>query len=388
MIVDHPQLIAGRYRIAETLGRGGMGTVYAGHDLRLDRDVAVKILRDDLTRDPSLRRRFEREARAAARVSHPNAVAIYDTGEDEARDTFIVMERLSGRTLGHELAEGPLDEVRLREVADAVLGALGAAHEHGLVHRDVKPGNILLTDDGTFKVCDFGIATSLDAGDTTTRVPLGTPAYTAPERLRGFSATERSDLYALGVVLYEAAAGSRPFAGDGAVAVAEAVVAGTHTDLHERRPDLSPAFVATVERALATDPAERFADADAMRAAFDTPPSTAGTSTAGAPAPATVPLRPPTRDTAILPVPIRGVRPPRRDLRRVVLVAAGLLVLVAAIAIALLVAAGDDTRTTAPTTTPVTAPVTAPTTTPATVAGELPAPLAHALEQLERATQP
>jgi non-specific serine/threonine protein kinase/serine/threonine-protein kinase len=384
VIVEHPELIAGRYRIAEPLGRGGMGTVYACHDLRLDRDVAVKVLRDDLTRDPSLRRRFEREARAAARVSHPHAVAIYDTGEDEARDTFIVMERLSGRTLGHELAEGPLDEARLREVADAVLGALGAAHEHGLVHRDVKPGNILLTDDGTFKVCDFGIATSLDAGDTTTRVPLGTPAYTAPERLRGFSATARSDLYALGVVLYEAAAGSRPFVGDGAVAVAEAVVAGTHTDLHERRPDLSPAFVATVERALATDPAERFADADQMRAAFDAPTSTAGTSTAGAPAAPTVPLRPPARDTAILPAPARGLPTPRRDLRRAIVVVSVVLLLVAAIMIALLVAAGDDTPTTAPTT----APATTPATTPATVAVELPAPLAHALEQLERATQP
>ncbi len=379
MIVDHPQLIAGRYRIDERLGSGGMGTVYAGYDQRLDREVAVKVLRDDLTRDPSLRHRFEREARAAARVSDPHTVAIYDTGEDDDRDVFIVMERLSGRTLGHELADGPLDEDRLRDVADAVLGALGAAHAHGLVHRDVKPGNILLTEDGTFKVCDFGIATSLDAGETTTRVPLGTPAYTAPERLRGLRATERSDLYSLGVVLYEAAAGARPFTGDGAVAVAEAVVAGNHTDLHERRPDLSPAFVATVERALATDPADRFADAAEMRAALDRSPSATGT-----PAPETVPLRPPARDTAVLPV--RGdPRPtPRRlDLRRVIVVASVVLVLVAVIAIGLLVSAGDDAPTP-----PTTAPATTPATTPVSVATGLPAPLAHALEQLERATRP
>ena len=238
MIVDHPELIAGRYRVDQPLGAGGMGTVYAGHDLRLDRDVAVKVLRDDLTRDPSLRHRFEREARAAARVTHPHAVAVYDTGEDAECDIFIVMERLTGRTLAHELADGPLDEARLRQVADAVLGALGAAHAEGIVHRDVKPGNILLADDGTLKIGDFGIATFLDAGDTITRVPLGTPAYTAPERLRGLGATARSDLYSLGVVLYEAAAGTRPFTGDGPSAVAEAVVVGTHEPLGEQRPDL------------------------------------------------------------------------------------------------------------------------------------------------------
>ena len=384
-MVEHPQLIAGRYRIDEPLGSGGMGAVYAGHDLRLDRDVAVKVLRDDLTRDPSLRHRFEREARAAARVSHPHVVAIYDTGEDAGTtEAFIVMERLSGRTLGHELADGPLDEDRLRDVAVAVLGALGAAHAQGLVHRDVKPGNILLTDDGTFKVCDVGIATTLDAGDTTTRVPLGTPAYTAPERLRGLSATERSDLYALGVVLYEAAAGVRPFVGDGAVAVAEAVVAGAHTDLHDRRPDLSPSFVAAVERALATDPAARFADADEMRAAFDRSPSVTD-----GPAPETVPLRAPARDTAVLPVAERvppareqPARPRRRPrgLRGALVVASVVLVLVVAVAIGLVIATGDDGS--------VTPPVTTQAPTPTSVTTDLPAPLALALEQLERAARP
>ena len=238
------------------------------------------------------------------------------------------------------------------------------------MHRDVKPGNILLTEDGTFKVCDFGIATSLDAGETTTRVPLGTPAYTAPERLRGLRATERSDLYALGVVLYEAAAGERPFAGNGAVAVAEAVVAGDHTDLHERRPDLSPAFVATVERALATDPADRFADAAEMRAALDR----AARRRRRHRLPETVPLRPPARDTAVLPV-RRDPRPsPRRlDLRRARRRASVVLVLVAVIAIGLLVSAGDDAPTP-----PTTAPATAPATTPAPVGTGLPAPLAPA----------
>jgi serine/threonine protein kinase len=399
VIVEHPGIIAGRYRIGEPLGSGGMGTVYAGHDLRLDRDVAVKVLRDDLTRDPAVRRRFEREARAAARVAHPHAVAIYDTGEDAAGDAYIVMECLTGRTLGDELARGPLDEDALRRVADAVLGALSAAHAEGIVHRDVKPGNILLAEDGTLKVGDFGIATTLDPGDTTTRVPMGTPAYTAPERLRGLAATECSDLYSLGVVLYEAAAGERPFRGDGALAVAEAVVAGAHRPLHELRPDLSAAFVATVERALATDPADRFADADEMRAALDAPATT--------PIGATVPLVPPATEapvteTALLAPPAPPARrvpssatsvpvaPATRGRRRVdrrlaVVMGVVAVVVLVVVAVALLVTSGDDTA--APPAS--TAPATVTTAAPAPVAGPAtPAPLARALDRLDEATQP
>jgi serine/threonine protein kinase len=378
VIVDHPELIAGRYRIDDELGRGGMGTVYAGHDLRLDRDVAVKVLRDDLASDPSFRRRFEREARAAARISHPNVVAVHDTGDDGARDTFIVMERLTGRTLGHELADGTLEEARLREVATAVLAALAAAHAEGIVHRDVKPGNILVAVDGTLKVGDFGIATNLDAGDSTTRVPMGTPAYTAPERLRGFAATGRSDLYSLGVVLYEAAAGARPFTGDGAVAVAEAVVDGDHRALAERRPDLPATFIAAVERALATDPADRFADADEMLVALTTPPTV--------PVGVTVPLRAPATETAVLPPPERSaptpVAPVRRRRFRPALVAMLVgIVLVLAIAIGLLISQGDDTAAPPESTTP--------TTVSAPVAGPpLPTPLADALDRLQEATQP
>ena len=378
MIVDHPQLIAGRYQVDEELGRGGMGTVYAGHDLRLDRDVAVKVLRDDLARDPSFRQRFEREARAAARVTHPNVVAVYDTGDDGAGDTFIVMERLTGRTLGHELADGPLEEARLREVATAVLAALSAAHAEGIVHRDVKPGNILVAADGTLKVGDFGIATSLDAGDSTTRVPMGTLAYTAPERLRGFAATGRSDLYSLGVVLYEAASGAQPFTGDGAVAVAEAVVDGHHRALAERRPDLSAAFVAAVERALVTDPADRFADAEEMLAALTTPSTV--------PVGVTVPLRAPATETAVLPPPARSAPTPVAPVRRrrlppaLITVAIG-IALVLAIAVGLLVSQGDDTATPPEPTTP--------TTVSAPVAGPpLPTSLADALDRLEEATQP
>jgi serine/threonine-protein kinase len=386
--VDHPQLIAERYRNGEPLGRGGMGTVYAAHDLRLDRDGAVKVLRDDLTRDPSLRRRFEREARSAARVAHPNVVAVYDTGEDGVHDTYIVMERLTGRTLGHELADGPLAEPRLHEVAGAVLGALAAAHAQGVVHRDVKPGNILVADDGTLKVGDFGIATNVDAGDSTTRVPMGTPAYTAPERLRGLAATERSDLYSFGVVLYEAAAGARPFTGDGAVAVAEAVVGGDHRPLAERRPDLAPTFVAAVERALATDPADRFADAGEMLVALTAPPAPPTE-----PVGVTVPLRAPATETAVMPPPARTApRPatPSRTRRRIgrarVLVAAAVVVVLLLVAaVALLLASGDDGAAPPAATAPAT---TAATVAPPVGGPPLPAPIARALERLEELSQP
>jgi serine/threonine protein kinase len=386
VIVDHPGLVAGRYRIDEQLGRGGMGTVFAGHDLRLDRDVAVKVLRDDLAHDPALRRRFEREARSAARVAHPHAVAIYDTGEDSDHDAFIVMERLSGRTLGHELAAGPLTDARLREVAGQVLGALAAAHGEGIVHRDVKPGNILLADDTSVKVGDFGIATTLEGGDTSTAVPLGTPAYTAPERLRGLAATPRSDLYSLGVVLYEAAAGVRPFRGEGASAVAEAVVAGTHPPLAERRPDLPPAFVAAVERALATDPAARFADAESMRAALTGTATTAVAVTVPLPTPSATavlpaPPAPPTRE----PEPRAPTPPIRPRLGRTPILLTALVVVLLAVAAVLLVSRNDDSSAPPASTAPSTAP--APTAAPAN-GPAVPAPLARALDRLDQATRP
>jgi eukaryotic-like serine/threonine-protein kinase len=209
---------------------------------------------------------------------------------------------------------------------------------------------------------------------------MGTPAYTAPERLRGFAATGRSDLYSLGVVLYEAAAGARPFTGDGAVAVAEAVVGGDHAGLAGRRPDLDPAFVAAIERAMATDPDDRFADADEMRAALTAP----ATVSVGV----TVPLRAPATETAVLPPPERSApasAAPRPHRRRFgpALAAAVVLVLVLAIAVALLVSQGDDTD--AP---PASTPTTG-ATVPAPVAGPpLPTPLADAMDRLREATQP
>lgn len=264
-------LIAGRYRIEGPLGRGGMAEVKAGTDLRLQRPVAIKLLLPEMAAREDICRRFEAEARAAASFSDPHAVAVFDTGEHEGL-AYIVMERLPGETLGDRIAAGPVDPAWLRRVAGEVLGALAAAHAVGLVHRDVKPGNILITADDHAKITDFGIAKSLEGSDgsrdlTGTGQLLGTPAYLPPERLDGGPATAQSDLYSMGVVLYEALAGRSPFPANTPLATARAIVAGQYEPLAEVRPDLDPALVTAVERAMATDPSRRFPSAAAMAAA-------------------------------------------------------------------------------------------------------------------------
>ncbi|HEX3623582.1 MAG TPA: serine/threonine-protein kinase [Acidimicrobiales bacterium] len=274
-----PTVIAGRYQLGEELGRGGMAEVRAGTDLRLQRAVAVKFLLPAMAAREDIRRRFEAEARSAASLSDPHAVAVYDTGEHEGTP-YIVMERLPGETLADRIAAGPVEPAWLRQVACEVLGALGVAHAAGLIHRDVKPGNILLTADGHAKIADFGIAKSLEGSArslelTGTGQLLGTPAYLAPELLDGATATPRSDLYSLGVVLYEALTGARPFPGDTPLQTARAVVAGEFPPLGQVRPDLDPALVGVVEKAMARDPERRFATAAAMAGALAPPPPTA-----------------------------------------------------------------------------------------------------------------
>ncbi|MGI9033865.1 MAG: serine/threonine-protein kinase [Acidimicrobiales bacterium] len=280
------RLIAGRYEVGELLGRGGMAEVFAGVDRRLGRPVAIKFLRPEMAARPDVRSRFEAEARAAASLSHPNAVGVFDTGEQDGV-AFIVMERLPGETLADRIAAGPLDEGPLRTLAIEVLGALAAAHDSSLVHRDIKPANILLSADGRAKVADFGIAKSTaplgaggtvppGSGDLTTEGQLlGTPAYLAPERLDGAPATPASDIWALGVVLYEALTATNPFRADTALATARAVAAGTHRPLSQVRPDVDSGLVAAVERAMATDPTSRFPSAAAMAAALVNPASSA-----------------------------------------------------------------------------------------------------------------
>jgi serine/threonine-protein kinase len=260
-----------------------MSEVLAGTDLRLQRPVAVKFLLPEMAARDDIRRRFEAEARAAASLSDPHAVAVYDTGEHEG-NPYIVMERLPGETLGDRIAMGPVDPEWLRQVAREVLGALAAAHKVGLVHRDVKPGNILMTADNHAKIADFGIAKSLEGSSgsldlTGTGQLLGTPAYLPPERLDGAPATAQSDLYSLGVVLYEALTGLRPFPGETPLAAARAIMAGEYRPLSELRSGLDPALVATVERAMATDPSRRFDSATAMATAL----SGSATPASGAP---------------------------------------------------------------------------------------------------------
>lgn len=276
-----PDVIAHRYELGGILGRGGMGEVRAGTDLALHREVAVKLLRGDLAHQPGLRRRFEREARAAARITHPHVVAIYDIGE-HAGVPYIVMERLPGRTLANELTSGALTQTRACSLALEVLSALDAAHQLGVVHRDIKPGNILLTPDGHAKVADFGIAKlAEDSDQTTTGLLFGTAAYLAPERLAGRPATPASDLYSVGVLLFEALAGRPPFRADTPLALVESIARGVPQPLAELRDDVEPAVVAVIERAMAKDPDLRFASARTMAAALvaadpSTAPSTAG----------------------------------------------------------------------------------------------------------------
>jgi serine/threonine-protein kinase len=273
--IQRGTVLAGRYRVGERLGRGGMADVYAGTDVRLERPIAIKVLRPEVAAQHDVRARFEAEARTAARLAHPNAVAVYDTG-DEGGLAFIVMERLPGETLADRIRSGPVDLEWLRRVAGDVLGALGAAHAAGMVHRDVKPGNILLAADGRAKVADFGIAKSVDGTGpdlTATNTLLGTPAYLSPEQVGGAPATARSDLYALGVVLYEAATGRKPFTGDTPIAMAYAIDHADVDPLAQVRPDVDGGLSATVERAMDRDPARRFGSATEMAAALGLAPA-------------------------------------------------------------------------------------------------------------------
>jgi len=263
-----PGQVVKRYELGDLIGRGGMGEVYRAWDPRLRRDVAIKFLAPELASDEKVRKRFEREATSAARIAHPNVVTIFDT--DQLHDhPFIVMECLSGRTLADELREGAVPVARAYEIAGQVLGGLQAAHELGVVHRDIKPSNLLIADDGSVKIADFGIAKSIDALDhTLTGEVIGSVVYMAPERLEGKPATYQSDLYSLAVALYEAVAGDKPFGGETPVAIAHAVLAHEPDGLLERRPGVDVGLAGTIARAMAKDPAHRYASAAEMAAAL------------------------------------------------------------------------------------------------------------------------
>ena len=248
-----------------------MADVYDGFDPRLQRRVAIKCLRPALASDPAVRARFEREAKAAARLSHPSVVGLYDIGEDSGIP-FLVMERMPGQTLADCFASGPLDQAWLRDAVLQVLAALAAAHAAGILHRDIKPGNVLLGQDGRVKVADFGIAAISDAaGDehhTSTGLIIGTPAYLAPERAQGRPATVQSDLYAVGVLLYEGLTGHKPYAGDTPLATAVAAQRGGAAPITRYRPDADPTLVSAASRAMAVRAEDRFPTASAMATAL------------------------------------------------------------------------------------------------------------------------
>lgn len=260
------RVLGDRYELTRILGRGGMAEVYAAHDRVLDRNVAVKLLLERFKEDSAFTRRFSDEARHAARLNHPNLVAVYDTGTADGQP-FIVMELVDGRSLQEALAEGMVDVAIAVNIVAVVCEALGYAHDRGVIHRDVKPGNIMLAHDGNVKVTDFGIARAI-GNDTVTRTAavLGTAAYLSPEQAQGGAIDPRSDLYSLGVVLYEALTGSQPFRGDSAVTVAYQHVQEQPRPPRERNPNISVALEAVVLRALTKNPANRYQHAADMHA--------------------------------------------------------------------------------------------------------------------------
>ncbi len=261
------QLLAGRYRLSEHLARGGMADVWEAADQLLQRRVAVKILHAAHSSDPSFIQRFKREAMAAANLSHPNIVSIFDTGEQEGV-RYIVMELVEGKTLRDILrAEGSVHPRRAAEIATEVAAALEVAHRGGLVHRDVKPGNIMLRGDGSVKVTDFGIARAWDDSEELTRTGavIGTATYFSPEQAQGLPADARSDIYSLGIVLYEMLAGRTPFSGESPVSVAYQHVSEFAAPPSTFNPDVSPELDAIVMRALEKGPADRYSTAEAMR---------------------------------------------------------------------------------------------------------------------------
>ena len=395
------EVISNRYQLGEVLGLGGMGEVRAGTDLALERRVAVKFLRADVVDKSDLRHRFEREARAAARINDPHVVAIYDTGEHHGVP-YIVMERLSGSTLASELTTGALDQARACELVLEVLSALDAAHRLGVIHRDIKPRNILLTPDGHAKVADFGIAKlTEDSDQTTTGMLFGTAAYLAPERLAGQPATRASDLYSVGVVLFEALAGQPPFAADTPLALVESIARGAPVPLGQLRVDVAPAVVAVVEQAMAKEPELRFQSAPtmaaALAAAYSSTASSSETPTvplatiraqrtapmspthpvSSSAAPATLPTLAATEvavddGRAVRPA---GHRPLRRRAKQWLGLSLGLLVGGGLFAAAESSGGGQS-------------PAPAPTSSTAPTGTTIPAPLLHALDHLDTAVRP
>jgi len=282
VVDDAPRILAGRYEVGELIGRGGMAEVHIGHDNRLGRTVAIKILRSDLARDPSFQARFRREAQAAASLNHPAIVAVYDTGEDSLIDPatgaashvpFIVMEYVEGHTVRDILQGGnavPIEEAV--EITQGVLAALDYSHRAGIVHRDIKPANVMLTPTGAVKVMDFGIARALAdsaATMTQTQAVIGTAQYLSPEQARGETVDARSDIYSTGCLLFELLTGRPPFQGDSPVSVAYQHVRENAPAPSSIASDVPEVLDRVTAKALAKDRDARYSSAAEFRADLD-----------------------------------------------------------------------------------------------------------------------
>ncbi len=270
--MTQPRLLGGRYELDGIVGRGGMAEVFRARDIRLDRIVGVKTLRDDLARDQTFQARFRREAQSAASLNHPSIVAVYDTGEDMAGSLpvpYIVMEFVDGRTLRDLLRDDRrLLPERAAEITDGVLRALDYSHRNNIVHRDIKPGNVMLTRSGDVKVMDFGIARAVSDGQATmtqTAQVIGTAQYLSPEQARGERVDARSDLYSTGCLLYELLTGRPPFTGDSPVAIAYQHVKENPVPPSQVDPEVPAWADAIVLKAMQKDPADRYQSAGEMR---------------------------------------------------------------------------------------------------------------------------
>src|SRR5271165_2134884 len=266
--VATPRIYSGRYELTHLIARGGMAQVYRAVDLQLDRPVALKVLFPELSVDRTFVERFRREAQAAANLSHPNIVPVFDWGEDDGA-YFIVMEYIDGRPLSAVLRDPqPVPPTQIATIGAGVAAALAFAHRHGVVHRDVKPGNVLITPEGDVKVTDFGIARAVNTEEslTQTGAVMGTAAYFSPEQAEGKGVDARSDIYSLGVVLYEMAVGRPPFTGDSPIAVASKHVRDHPVLPRVANPAVPAALEAVIMKAMAKNPNDRYATAEELRA--------------------------------------------------------------------------------------------------------------------------
>ncbi len=322
--------LSGRYEVHELIGRGGMADVYRGMDARLGRDVAIKVLKSTLNSDQVSRDRFRKEAMSASKMAHPTIVRVFDAG-DEVDDTdgapegqttpFIVMEYVEGKLLSDIIRRGVIDEAAALGIADGVLTALEFSHKEGIIHRDIKPANIMITRTGGVKVMDFGIATVMADQAGTGQAPssiLGTALYLSPEQAQGVEATAQSDLYSLGVVLYEMIAGRPPFQGESPVAVAYQHISEEPPPLKLQNTEVTAGTAAIVAKLLDKDPANRFSSATLVRKAMESlPPPSPRTPpvepeqkpTEAGPKEPTTPGPAPAKPRAVEPPPVTGTIP-------------------------------------------------------------------------------